>query len=163
MLKLVNMDESNIEEMCKIADDIFYYVDDKPSTFFRNVLNKNLGDIKDKSTGEADTILYYAINLGDTVIGTIGLYHLSNEPQDTMWIGWFCILSKYRINGYGSKAMDLLKEIALSIGINNLKLYTSNHSEEVSAQFFYDKVGFKTYLEVPAEDNLVYIYKEMSL
>lgn len=157
------MNDSNIMDMCRIADATFFYVGEKPSVYFEKVHNADFVAFKDEdSMGVVDCVEYYAVELNGKTIGTIGLYHLSHEPLDVLWLGWFCVDAKYRGKGYGIEAMRLVKRVALQKNAKVLKLYTSNHPEEAVAQAFYERFGFETFLEITKND-LLFIYKKLQL
>lgn len=163
MLELQKMNDSNIMEMCRIADATFFYVGEKPSIYFKKVHHTEGVEFNDEdSMGVVDWVEYYAIVLNGKTIGTIGLYHLSHEPLDVLWLGWFCVDAHYRGLGYGIEAMTLVKGVACQKNAKILKLYTSNHPEEVAAQAFYERFGFETFLEVQKND-LLFIYKKLQL
>lgn len=90
------------------------------------------------------SIIYFmAINNEDRVVGTIGLYELINDVEDSCWIGWYCVKEEERGKGIGVALLEFAIKKARVRNKKYLKLYTSTYEGEAAAQGIYEKYGFK--------------------
>lgn len=90
------------------------------------------------------TIEYFvAIDKRKSIIGTTGLYTLNQDPQDTVWLGWYCVALSKRGKGFGYNLLQWTVDEARKRGFSIMKLYTSNSPIETAAQRLYEKFGFK--------------------
>lgn len=83
---------------------------------------------------------YYIVYYKDEICGITGLYSDSRlKEPDTIWMGWYGILPKFRKRGLGKQILtDTIAE-ARYRGYKTLRLYTSVTLCE-DAQPLYDKV-----------------------
>lgn len=96
-------------------------------------------DCFEKST--YDTELEYYIHYdGDSPVGISGLY---SEPManDSLWLGWFGVLEKYRNRGYGSAILNSFESECKRRGMTFARLYTAVDNNE-SAIHFYKNRGY---------------------
>lgn len=96
------------------------------------------------------------------IIGTTGLYHLKTDPEDRVWLGWFCIASEYRGKGLGKMLLQWTIDLARKKGYKTLRLYASNNPRLIIAQKLYDQFGFKKIGEDFMDGEDV-IYKETTI
>jgi len=131
MLKYIEIDNTNIMDATKIQMEIF----PNESAYYHF---KYAIDFK------CDYIKYYLVYKDNNVIGITGLY--SNEDiyeTNSIWLGWFGILPKYRKLGFGKKVLldTINKSIELSkkYPIKYFRLYTDEKTNDISLNL-YDKI-----------------------
>jgi GNAT superfamily N-acetyltransferase len=76
---------------------------------------------------------------GDAV-GVSGLYRQPGMADHVCWVGWFGIRPRFRREGFGTKAMYALFELARNISCQQLWVYTG--SSDDGAVCFYKSLGF---------------------
>ncbi len=83
---------------------------------------------------------YWLIYNDDTPIGISGLYvnPILDEP-DTVWLGWYGVVDKFRGQGFGRKILAQTIDYAKKLGYKTFRLYTSKKycPEAIS---LYDKI-----------------------
>jgi len=92
-----------------------------------------------------------------TLLGTTGLYQYTCDAKEAVWLAWFCVAPEVRRRGIGSRLLDFSIEEAKRTGLQYLRLYTSDRSNEAAAQILYESRG----LEVTAKKwrpfyNIIY-------
>jgi RimJ/RimL family protein N-acetyltransferase len=97
------------------------------------------------------------------VIGTTGLYERSDSPQGTVWLGWYALDPAERGRGLGAELLQWTIDKAKDEGHTKLRLYTSTHSNEATAQKLYEKLGFRIVGEEPETNGVKVIYREREL
>lgn len=88
-----------------------------------------------------DTELEYYIHYdGESPVGISGIY---SEPidSDSLWLGWFGVLEKYRNRGYGSSILNAFETECKHRGMKFARLYTAVENND-SAIHFYKKRGY---------------------
>jgi ribosomal protein S18 acetylase RimI-like enzyme len=75
------------------------------------------------------------------VVGVSGLYRQPGMPHNVCWIGWFGIRARFRREGFGTRAMHALFDVARSISSRQLWVYTG--SSDDGALCFYKSLGFE--------------------
>jgi len=89
------------------------------------------------------TYLHYWVALvGDAVVGTTGLYGLTKDIHEALWLSWFCVDPSYRKQSIGSQLLTFTEEEARRLGTKYLRLYTSTNPEEAVAQRLYDERNY---------------------
>ena len=96
------------------------------------------------------------------IIGTTGIYHLATDPEDQVWLGWFCIDPDFRKKGFGGMLIEWTMDQARQKGFKKMKLYTSDDPEVTTSEILYDKLGFKKVGEEKGDGETI-IYKEVTL
>lgn len=90
------------------------------------------------------SIAYYlAVNKENRVLGTVGLYELINDVEDSCWIGWYCVKKEERGKGIGVSLLEFVIRKARLRNKKYLKIYSSTCEGEGTAQGIYEKYGFK--------------------
>ena len=162
-IKIVPLSEETKEKSLKLLEDIFHAFDEEedPYIWFKISLEPEKNTEMMKEHGVRD-VRYFVVLDKDKVIGTTGLYHILSEPQETVWLGWFCLDPKYRGQGLGKMVLSWTIDRAREEGNNLLKLYTSPNENLSIAQKLYDKFGFKT-TKTEQKNGETVIYKELDL
>jgi len=85
---------------------------------------------------------YYLVYKENVIVGITGLY-ISNDCNDSVWLGWYGVLENYRLHGFGKQILldtiGLAKEWSKQDNnIKFLRLYTSERDNSV-AQILYKK------------------------
>jgi GNAT superfamily N-acetyltransferase len=93
--------------------------------------------------GIVDAHYWVAINDQGAVIGLTGLYRYRQDAADAQWLGWTCVAPAARGLGLGSRLVDHSIDRARRAGFRVLRLYTSTHPDEATAQVLYQRRGFR--------------------
>jgi len=96
------------------------------------------------------------------LLGTTGLYQYTCDAREAVWLAWFCVAPEVRRKGIGSQLLDFSIKEAKRTGLQFLRLYTSDRSDEAVAQLLYESRG----LEVTARKRHLFhtrIYRELEL
>lgn len=101
------------------------------------------------ASGELNAKYWVAVDKQNRVLGTTGLYEISDDAVEAGWVGWLGVGNAYRGHGVGRALVNHTIDVARAEGKDFLRLYTSNHSAEVAAQSLYDSVGLKIYRTEP--------------
>lgn len=100
---------------------------------------------------------YFMVYENREIIGITGIYEDEfTQEADTVWVGWYGVLPKYRGQGYGERILMETIELAAKSGYKFIRLYTE--SANVPACRLYDKVMYfkETYCKENIPDILVY-------
>ena len=81
---------------------------------------------------------YYIVTLDGQEIGLTGHYP-ENEERETIWLGWFGILSEYRSKGYGKQVLLDTIEMCKKSPYKYFRAY-STETYDASAQPLYQKI-----------------------
>lgn len=112
---------------------------------------------------------YYLVYDENNIIGITGLY--SNEDiykTNSIWLGWYGVLEKYRNKGYGKRILldtiEMAKKLSIKYPIKYFRLYTSERDDKL-AQPLYEKVmDIKEYYKNENDvnyDNTCLIYTKV--
>lgn len=101
--------------------------------------------LRPQSELKEDAFVDYWIVLDDNdeIIAVTGMYRLKDDPEDVVWLGWYCIRADQRGKGFGRKLLNWTTEKAKERGFKKMRLYTSTDPNEAVAQILYEKEGFK--------------------
>lgn len=131
MFKYIEITNDNIKYATKIQMEIF--PEESAYEHFLYTIKEN-----------KDYMKYYLVYNEDTVIGVTGLY--SNEDineTNSIWLGWFGVLERYRNTGYGKKILldtiEIAKKLTKKYPIRYFRLYTSERDDKL-AQFLYQEI-----------------------
>lgn len=145
-MNIIPLTKEHLEETIKMVNEVFQNDIDaeyNPERSFKTSL-KFIEQPKLLQKSQMDRIDYW-IALDDNtnqVIGVTGLYRRKNDPDDIVWLGWYCIRADQRGNGLGRKLLEWTIEKAKVDGYKIFKLYTSTDPNESRAQALYEKLGF---------------------
>lgn len=115
--------------------------------------------------------VYYLVYDQDKVIGITGLY--SNEPLEetnSIWLGWFGVLTEYQKKGYGKKILEdtysMAQKLAKKYPIRYFRLYTDK-KENKKALPFYRKFmeieeAYNNKQDINYENNCVIFSKSLT-
>ncbi len=130
-MEYIRINRENLMDACKIQLNLF-----PNSSAYFHYINQ-----LDKDENNA----YYLVKDKDKYIGITGVYtEGSIETTDSLWLGWFGVLPKYRSRGYGRKILEdtinHAKELAKKYpNIKFFRLYTSER-DNATAQALYRSV-----------------------
>ena len=96
------------------------------------------------------------------LLGTTGLYQYIRDAAEAVWLAWFCVAPEARRQGIGSQLLDFAIEEARRTGLQYLRLYTSNRSNEAAAQIVYESRGLEVFAKKWRPFHTV-IYRELRL
>jgi len=102
---------------------------------------------------------WVALDADNRVIGTVGVYTYRKDSNEAYWLSWFCVDSGFRGNGIGKKLLQFAIQLARQAGKKYLRLYTSTHPSEATAQSLYEKSGFQI---TGRESERIYLELDLS-
>jgi GNAT superfamily N-acetyltransferase len=76
---------------------------------------------------------------GHDIIGICGLYGLSHERSNNLWLGWFGIVPEYRNQGIGGKVLAMIEQKARDEKAICLRTYVDKEGKAIP---FYERHGF---------------------
>ncbi len=167
-MKVIPLDSSNLDSTIALLLQVFPYDVEQPD-FPTIELPSSLNSQDHQAYFQKQHLkmLTNFVLLSDEnrLIGTTGLYAYQNEPAEVGWLGWFCIDPGWRGQGLGKYLLSWTIEKARQAGFQKLRLYTSDHQNEVAAQHLYERLGFITNRIEPHlnRGRTVYIFKEKNL
>ncbi|MBI2541713.1 hypothetical protein HYV80_03315 [Candidatus Woesearchaeota archaeon] len=99
------------------------------------------------------------------VVGFTGLYCLKEDKHEADWGGWTCVDENYRpYYGLAWKIKEFIIAKIKSRGKKYLRLFTSTHPGEATANVVYDRLGFKIFKRSPIKGtNLEMLYREKKI
>jgi ribosomal protein S18 acetylase RimI-like enzyme len=83
----------------------------------------------------------FLLTAGGDVVGVSGLYRQPGMAETVCWVGWFGIRPRFRRQGFGRNAINVLFDVARSIGCKELWVYTGP-SDDIAVSF-YKSLGFE--------------------
>lgn len=164
-IEILPLDNDNIEESLALLQKIFHTFTDEedPYYWFKLSLEPEKNKELMLKRGVSD-VRYFIVKdkTKNKVIGTSGLYHLTKDPKDTVWLGFYCLDVQYRGKGLGKEILQWTIDKAKKEGNTMLRLYTSFNEDLRVALVIYDKLGFVT-TKIEEKDRETIIYKELKL
>lgn len=139
MIILKIVDFSNYKTAIKIQREIFPNED---GTI--NILASLDRDLFIKTTRVFyvdDDVKYYLAYNNEEIVGITGLYCIKNVCKESVWLGWFGVLKKYRGLGFGKQILNNTIELAKNQGNKTIRLYTDIEENNNAVQL-YKKLGF---------------------
>lgn len=136
MLHQVSLSSSVIPEMIQTWQSIFpaeklFTGFDGYNCFEYSLIPGNIGNHR-----------YYLYYDNNQPVGMSGFYDEPNEnPRESAWLGWFGVIEKYRMNGFGRQIISCFESEALKFGYKYCRVYTED-AEDNSAIQFYSKCGY---------------------
>ena len=140
--KIVPLSETYLSQASELANSVFPNEPILPSQSFKDSLDKDKFSIV-QGRGVVDLEYFVAVDKNGKVLGTTGIYSLKEDEKDSCWMGWYCVDEKSRGQGVGKSLLDFCIDGARNKGKKYLKLYTSTHPNEATAQILYENNGFK--------------------
>jgi GNAT superfamily N-acetyltransferase len=134
-----------------LADRTFHYVTGtKPSESIASYLDKTAYSALYPERTPQSQFFVAEKNVGgeQCVVGTIGIYEMKHDAYEASYVGWFCVSPSARGTGIGTKLLARVIAEARRQGKKYLRLDTSTHPAEESANRLYIKYGF-----VQVKDN----------
>lgn len=98
--------------------------------------------VKNYARNMVSLCYFIAVNSKEAVLGTIGLYEIKKDVEDSCWVGWYCVKEEERGKGIGIALLEYAIEKARIKNKKYLKLYTSTYKDEAKAQGIYEKYEF---------------------
>lgn len=82
----------------------------------------------------------WIVKKDNETIGICGLYSLAPKSTETLWLGWFGVLPKYRNNNLGGEILNWLKKEGKKRGAKTLMSYVDQDGKPLQ---FYKRHGFR--------------------
>ncbi|MDP2669293.1 MAG: GNAT family N-acetyltransferase [bacterium] len=132
-----------------------------PERSFRTYL-RMMEDDEFKKNNRIKGYNVWIVPEGNDVIAVTGLYRLQDDPEERVWLGWYCVREDRRGKHLGKELLLWTIERAKSMGFKKLRLYTTSSPGEERAQELYEKLDFKI---VGQEKKSAYttLYREKDL
>lgn len=134
---------------------------------FRFSLNKSsiISQIAFSIVGITEVRYWVAVDdKSKEVIGTTGLYCYKKDQNEAYWLGWTCVDPNARGQGIGGKLVDFYIQKARAEGKKFLRLYTSTHPNQATAQILYEHRGLRLIGESKIRGtNFKILYRELEL
>ena len=155
MLNYIKITKDNIDYATRIQMKIF--PDECAYYNYLDIINKNL-----------EWQNYYLVYDGDEVVGVTGLYCFEDiNETNSIWLGWFGVLKKYRRHGYGKRILldtiEKAKEFSKKYPIKYFRLYTSTRDNKVAQILYSEIMDIKEEYNNPSDfnyDNTCVIYSK---
>ena len=166
-MNIIPLTKDRLEETIIMVNGVF--PDDldaewSPERSFRTYM-KFKEDPKLFATGWLRSLNYWIVLLGnpDEVVAVTGLYRLQDDPNDRIWLGWYCVRADQRGKSLGRELLEWSIDVAKKDGFKKLRLYTTNSDDEARAQELYEKSGFKIVGEEINQKGYKTLYREKLL
>jgi GNAT superfamily N-acetyltransferase len=148
MLSYFPLSSENIDDAIRLVREVFpddFDTDDSPEVAYRVSVDGEAH--KEFITRHRLDILKYFIvkNEEQKTIGVTGWYTVLDEPKDIIWLGWYCVSKEERRKGFGKEILEWTIDRARDMGYKRMRLYTTTHPGEATAQILYEKLEFKLY------------------
>ncbi|MDP3445520.1 MAG: GNAT family N-acetyltransferase [Ignavibacteria bacterium] len=144
-IHILPLNESTLHATTVLRDTIFTGLNRVESETLRTSLSPENYHIR-KKLAISELAYWTAIDpLTQNVVGLVGLYTENDDEDDTVWLGWYCVDSRYRGHKIGSKLLELAINEAKAQNKKYLNLYTTTDDEYATACVQYEKIGFKHY------------------
>jgi ribosomal protein S18 acetylase RimI-like enzyme len=80
----------------------------------------------------------FVAEVNGVVVGFLSV--CMNKELDYLYLDDYCVATKFRGNGIGSRLLNLAEEYALKFGINNINAHVESSNYE--SRNFYERKGF---------------------
>lgn len=105
------------------------------------------------------SLSHWTVKEDGKIVGLTGLYRMTCDPPDAIWLDWFCTAPEAGGRGIGRKMLQWTVTQAVRQGYGRLCLWTTDDPHEAVAQHLYDTMGFKIVSEEPSEDGTLKTYR----
>lgn len=98
------------------------------------------------------------------LVGVTGWYTRNSDPEDMIWLGWYCVDPSEKGKGLGRAILEWTIDKVKEDGYKTMRLYTSTNPIEADAQRLYEKLGFELISEEEdpkGEFKILYREKEL--
>lgn len=167
-IKIQPVSAQTLAETIALVKKIFPY---ESQSFISDTITAGLdGDQPHTFEGIMSPYLHYwvaADNARGRVVGITGLYTTELDESEAVWISWFCVDPEYRRQGIGKQLMEFSIKTAETMNKPWLRVYTSNHPNELNSHLLYAKYGFQPFqpkkeLLVQAKELIIYLQRPFS-
>ena len=159
-MRILKLNSNNIDEAVMLLQRVF--PDDKEDC--RKAFESSL-DIRSNPDWirkyKIKNIEYWVMMKDDEVIGTVGLYNETSDPEKLVWLGWYCVKKSYRGQGIGKRLFIFARNKAKKRGNKILRLYTSPKNK--IANKMYDNIGFKVVKVIGSNTKDILFHKEIRI
>lgn len=109
---------------------------------------------------------YFLVYNDNIIIGITGIYSNENiDETNSLWLGWFGVLERYRSKGYGKKILcdtiDMATKLSKKYPIKFFRLYTSERDDKLAICLYNKIMDTKEYYNNKEDinyDNTCLIY-----
>lgn len=150
-MRIEPLSKDTLEEAASLAERVFSGEHVSPRESFEASLDpeQKRAYVERSAAGHGVTDLEYWVARDDVgrVIGMTGLYRRQEDEGEALWLGWHCVDPQERGRGVGGNLLDFVIAEARRRAAGALRLFTSTHPDEASAQTLYEKRGLKVVKE----------------
>lgn len=145
-MKFKPLSKENIQEAIKLVNSVFprdALLENNPANAYRVSLEpEKHRDFYKKF--DLEFLKYFVVteSESDKILGVTGFYRRYKDPEDLIWLGWYCIEPSQRNKGFGKEILNWTINNAKENGYKRMRLYTSTDPNEEIAQKLYEKLGF---------------------
>jgi ribosomal protein S18 acetylase RimI-like enzyme len=109
-----------------------------------------------KLTGVSSVFkIWVAVNEQADVCGATGLYTLTKDKDEAVWLLWFCVDPNNRRKGIGKELIEFTISKAKEFNKKYFRLHTSSDLNEEAAQKLYEKYGFEIRKEMNKKNTKI--------
>ena len=120
-MTLIRITEDNLDYAVSIQEELF------PGESARVNYEESIDGTTDYE--------YFLLYEDDACVGITGIYHYPDD-LDSAWLGWFGICEKYRRKHFGSEAIKLFEDMAITKGYRFARIYTDAVQNDVAIAFY---------------------------
>jgi len=168
MIIIEMLTPETLREASELANSVFPNEPVLPGDAFQASFDaQKLKEIDEKLGEKTRSLCYWVAKDTKTerIVGTTGLYEIPDDYREADWLGWFCVAPDMRGQNIGEKLLDFTAEQSKKRKKKFLRLYTSDHPSEQSAQHLYDKKRFfimKNSKQIPSKNSTIF-FREKEL
>lgn len=161
------LSKENLQEAISLANSVFpeeVDSEENPELEYLATLEPETYRTEMSSVGIISEKNWVARRNGE-VVGVIGLYQKSSDPEGVIWLGWYCVLPQARHQGIGTGMLEEIIAAARNEGYEKIRLWTTSEPHVADAQKLFEKVGFALVREDTYANNPLYkiLYREKKL
>lgn len=99
------------------------------------------------------SLQHWTVKDQEKILGLTGLYRVTSDPADVVWLDWFCTAPEARGKGIGRAMLEWTVAEAERQGFRKICLWTTDDPNEAAAQRLYESMGFKIVSEEVSPDG----------
>lgn len=146
LAKFTRVDKGNVDqavalvrEALKAQQDMEDATTDLLASVYKRVFDKRYGN---DLSGPINLRYFLASNHRGQILGLCGLFETIEDMSSATWMGWLCVLPKYRKNGVASAMVQLCIDRARRDGAALLRVESSNHPLMAPVNRLLDRMQF---------------------
>ena len=145
MISIVPLTEERLSEAIALVTEVFppeYEFEPADEELAASLDPETHQDFLSR-TGFRPTLQYWVALEAAAIIGVVGLNEYKKDPDEIVWLGWFCVNERAKRQGVGTKLLRFVIEEAKMRGKKTFRLYSSTDPDELYSHGFFKKFGFR--------------------